>query len=357
MKRIGMRGLLLSGLLLAAPAEAKTIAGPWPVSDPTSVVVLGTPHLSGIDTLKPEWLQPLLDRLAAWHPQVITIEGLSGPECHLLRVYEKNWPGTADDYCKRVESVAALAAKSTGLDMPAAEAEAEKQVEGLGPSPTPGARRRLAAIFAAAGNLGSATVQWLRLPVAERREGDGVDGPVKAALDDLTVRRNENYLVAAALAARLGLDRVYPVDDHLSDRIMDGAPAGFEQTIPKLWNSGPKPQSRITADAMEKGLKGGATVLAYYRFLNLPKTGEEAVASDMGRAFRDSSPQKHGQRYVAGWQARNLHMVANIETAIGHRPGERALVIVGATHKPYFEAYLGMMHEVRLVPTAQVLGK
>jgi hypothetical protein len=288
---------------------------------------------------------------------VITIEGLSGPECHLLRVYEKNWPETADDYCRAVERVSALATKSTGLDMPAAEVEAEKEVEELGSAPAPSARRHLAAVFAAAGNLGSAAVQWLRLPPSERREGDGVDDPLKAALDELMVRRNENYLIAVALAARLGLDRLYPVDDHLSDRIMEGAPAGFEQAIRSLWDSGPKPRSRITAEALEAGLKDGATLLAYYRFLNLAKTGEETVLSDMGRAFPDSSPQKHGRRYVAGWEARNLHMVANIRTALGHQPGARGLVIVGATHKPYFEAYLGMMHGIRVVPAAQVLGK
>jgi hypothetical protein len=50
-------------------------------------------------------------------------------------------------------------------------------------------------------------------------------------------------------------------------------------------------------------------------------------------------------------------MVANIRAAMGHDPGGRTLVIVGATHKPYFDAYLPMMHEVRLVPSAQVLGK
>jgi hypothetical protein len=50
-------------------------------------------------------------------------------------------------------------------------------------------------------------------------------------------------------------------------------------------------------------------------------------------------------------------MVANVRAAMGHYPGQRALVIVGATHKPYFDAYLGMMHEVRVVPAAQVLGK
>ncbi len=35
----------------------------------------------------------------------------------------------------------------------------------------------------------------------------------------------------------------------------------------------------------------------------------------------------------------------------------RVLVVVGATHKPYFEAYLRLMHEIRITPVEQVLGK
>jgi hypothetical protein len=38
-------------------------------------------------------------------------------------------------------------------------------------------------------------------------------------------------------------------------------------------------------------------------------------------------------------------------------PGARALVVVGSSHKPYFDAYLGLMHEVRVVPAVQVLGR
>jgi hypothetical protein len=128
------------------------------------VVVLGTPHLSSIEHLKPEWLEPIVLRLAAWKPQQIMIEGLSGPECFLLRRYQRSWPETADGYCKRVESIAAQAAKTTGLNMPAAEAASEEAVRKLGSSSTPEDRRRMALLFAAAGNLGSAATQWLRLP-------------------------------------------------------------------------------------------------------------------------------------------------------------------------------------------------
>lgn len=354
MKRLGL--MIAALLAVSSPSAAEPLIGPWPVDDPTTVLVLGTPHLSGIQKLQPQWLEPLLGRLAAWKPQLITIEGLSGPECFLLRRYERSWPETADDYCSRVESLAALASKTTGLDMPAAEAAAEVAVAKLGPATTPAERRQMAALFAAAGNLGSAATQWLRLAPAERRAGDGVDAALAQALDELSVRRNENYLIAAALAARLGLERVYPTDDHLSDRTQAEGPPGLGEALQKIW-SGPRPPLVADTLAMEGKLDGGESLLAYYRAMNRTDVGEAFVRADMGTAFATASPAKHGRRYVAWWEARNLRMVANIRSALGRHPGTRALVIVGATHKPYFDAYLGMMHEVRLDPVSSVLGE
>ena len=350
-------GLAIAALLgIGSTAAAEPLVGPWPVADPTPVLVLGTPHLSGIEKLQPQWLEPLLGRLAGWKPQLITIEALSGPECYLLRRYEKSWPETADSYCARVEKLAALAAKTTGLDMPAAEAAAEAAVAKLGPASTPDERRQMAALFAAAGNLGSAATQWLRLAPAERRAGGSIDTELAKALDELSVRRNENYLIAAALAARLGLERVYPTDDHLSDRIQAEGPAGIGEALQQIW-SGARPALVADTLAMESKLDGGESVLAYYRRLNRADVGEAFVRADMGKAFATASPAQHGRRYVAWWEARNLRMVANIRSALGRQPGARALVIVGATHKPYFDAYLGMMHEVRLTPVSSVLGK
>ncbi|HYI42258.1 MAG TPA: DUF5694 domain-containing protein, partial [Sphingomicrobium sp.] len=293
-------------------------------------------------------------RLEAWRPQVITIEALSGPQCFLLRHYEKSWPGTADSYCSRVEAVAAIGAAATGLDMPAAEAEAEAAVAKLSPPSGPADRRRLAALFATAGNLGSAAVQWLRLPAQERRAGDSVDAALARALDELIVRRNENFLIAAALAARLRLDRVYPTDDHLSDRLQGEAPPGLGEALQAIW-SGARPPLVEQAQALEKGLNSGEAVLRYYRFVNRADFGEASVRADMGKAFATPSEHDHGRRYVAWWESRNLAMAANIRAAIGKNPGARALVIVGSTHKPYLDAYLQTQHEVRVVPAASVL--
>lgn len=348
--------LFLATILSASAGQAAPLVGPWPVTNPSEVLVLGTPHLSGIEHMQQDWLEPLLTRLADWKPQLIATEALSGPECYLLRRYERSWPDTADSYCTRVERIAALAGKDIGLDMPAAEAAAEAAAATLGPSSSPAERRRAAALFAAAGNLGSAATQWLRLAPPERRAAERLGLELVQALDQLVVVRNENYWIAATLAARLGLERVYPTDDHLSDRIQSEAPPGLGEALTAIW-SGERPPMALQAQAMEKSLKNGADVLALYRFLNRPEVGEAFVRADMGTAFATPSAGEHGRRYVAWWETRNLHQVANVRAAMAHYPGGRALVLVGNTHKPYFDAYLQMMHEVRLVPSDRALGR
>lgn len=58
-------------------------------------------------------------------------------------------------------------------------------------------------------------------------------------------------------------------------------------------------------------------------------------------ALRAKSLENYPQMCVAGWEIRNLHMVANIRETFRERPGARVLSIVGVTHKPWFDAWLG----------------
>jgi len=69
----------------------------------------------------------------------------------------------------------------------------------------------------------------------------------------------------------------------------------------------------------------------------------------------EPSPQAFGRNYVGYWETRNLRMVANIRDVVGQTPGMRLLAIVGASHKPYYEAYLNLMHDVQLVDAEAVL--
>ncbi|MBI1404634.1 MAG: hypothetical protein GC145_00740 [Caulobacter sp.] len=353
----------LAALALALPAAAQPGAAAFDPrrekagipGAPTQVLVLGTLHLGQTPrTFKADWLEPLLGRLQAWDPQVITIEGLSGEACAGLKAYEAVYAEAVADYCPRTLAMAALGQTATGLTMSAAWEKAAAMLADWPATPTPAQRRTLAATFAAAGEIDSALVQWLRLAPEERRVGDGLDAPLVEALNRLQTRKNENNLIAAELAARLGLERVYAVDDHSSDQIALSRPQVCNAEIQAVWARPDGPAFETLAKA-EAELSDGESLLAYYRLLNSPTMQRAFIGADQLANMRTPSAAQCGRQYMAWWETRNLRMVANIRAAFGPTPGVRVLSVVGSSHKPYFDAYLEMIHEVRLVDAEEVL--
>ena len=317
---------------------------------PNEVLVLGSPHLSGLpDSFKIDSLGLVLDRLAAWKPGIITVEAIAGPQCEMLRHYKAEYEDAADTYCRDL----APAEKATGLTVAAATAEADRLLTAWPAAPTAAQRRHLAAVFLAAGDPASALVQWLRLPAPKRHEGDGLDTALMAALRKSEGSRNENYALAATLAARIGLERVYPADDHTADATVANLGKAYEETMTRVWSAaGP----RLSAmKAQEAKLGSPQATLDYYRYHNRPQAAADAFTYDFGAALKDGVPELYGRRYVGWWETRNLRMVANIRAAFVPHPGARVLAIVGSSHKGYFEAYLNMMHDVRLVDAESVL--
>jgi hypothetical protein len=328
------------------PRAHRTFAGP-----PSQVLVLGAPHLSGLpDTFKPEQLAPVLDKLAAWKPAIITIEALSGPQCEYLRRYAVLHANAADDYCPDPSA----AQRSVGLDMAGATIAAEQALAKWPATPTPAQRRHLAALFLAGGNPASALVQWLRLPPAERRVGDGVDAAMVALIEKRQVRRDESIQVAAVLAARLGLERVYPTDDHTADDDAGSDPA-YGKAVSAAWDNPATAKRKADGDAFDARLAAPGGMLSLYRYYNDVADAELTFDSDFGAALNDSSPGRYGRRHVGWWETRNLRMVANIRAVLQRQPGARLLTIVGASHKGYFEAYLDLMHDVTLADAQAVL--
>ena len=351
---------------LVAAAAAQSFAAGTPAFDPRNykdqvagkpaeVLVLGTPHLSQLpEKLDPALLEPLLDRLAAFKPEVITIEALPGEECDTLLRFKARHGTAWDDYCVPLDEIE----KATGLDIPAATAEVDKTLAAWPDKPTAAQRRRLAMLFLAAGDRASATVQWLRLPAEERHAGDGLDDKMVEIILRKGKAPNENYAIGSVLAARLGLERVYPTDDHLADTALDeNSPEGkaYGKAIQAVWSTKPEPAVRTEYLRRQKTVKTSAELMDFYRFLNDPKTQRESILSDMGAAARAPAAQPYGRQYLSWWENRNLRMIANIRSAFADKPDARVLSIVGSTHKGYFDAYLDMMQDVRIIDAMQFL--
>lgn len=335
-------------------AKAVAIADAAVHERKTEVLVLGTPHLSALpEGTDPARFEPLLAKLAAWQPQLIALEGIGGAQCDYLREFAFAYEGTAEAYCFDAQP----AREALGLDQAGAEAAIERILSEPAADRPPAERRRLAALFLAAGNRASAMVQWLRLPAVERHADAVLTDELAEALTPRS-RLNENYVIGARLAARLGLERVYLVDDHTGDRATGPNTGAFAEVMPRIWDNEWANGYRQHGGEWIARLSDApspAAVIDCYIDYNSPQTAELVVRGDFGAAAADDSPGKVGRRYLAYWETRNLRMVANIREAAGPRPGIRVLAVVGASHKPYYERYLGMLSEMELADVADVL--
>lgn len=351
------------------PALALLVSLAWPVSAQftpplgeqlevagprTQMLTLGSTHLSGhTGKWSKAWLEPLVQRLVDWKPTLITVEQLSGAQCEVLRADPSRYGEVFSTYCRD----AAPFQRALGLTQAQAEADAERRLEAWPAAPTPVQRRELAMLFLAAGDPYSAQVQWLRLPPAERRAGDGVDGAALELLERRSGRMNETYDVAAEVAARVGLERLHAVDDHTSDAIdfADAAAFGpWQQARYEAIGASPVGAKGRAADA---GVRDAASLLAYYRAMNAAGAIDAQIAADFGGAAADAHPERFGRKYVAWWETRNLRMLANIREATALHPGARVLNVVGASHKPWYDAWARQLVDVDVVDAAAVLAR
>jgi hypothetical protein len=346
-----------TALVFALPAIAGTPAfdpRSWKgahIGPPTQVLTIGSTHLGQIKVaVTPEMLTPLLNKLAAFKPDIITHEGISGEQCDVLERYAARYPDMFKTYCFG----AAEAEKATGLTVASAMAQIETTLAGWPAKPSAAQRRQMAALFLAANDRPSARVQWLQLDAAERKTGDGIDEALLKIVTRAGAKPNETFDIAVELAARLGLNRVYAVDDHTADSIQGLAGPGLDKFLQRFWGTS-KSSIADDFDRRESAMKTGADVLTLYRVTNRPATQLEFISIDYRRAMNVASPENYGRIYNAWNETRNLRMVANIRAAFGDSPGARVLNIVGASHKPYYDAYLGMMSDVKLVDAEVVL--
>jgi hypothetical protein len=318
----------------------------------SQVMVLGSVHLGQNAELRSlvaskENLQPLLDRLAAFKPELIAIEALSGWDCDALMRYAKSMPKVYKNYCRNTDA----AKNATGLSVADATSSVISILKAWPARPTPSGRRHLAALFLAANDPYSALVQWLRLPKKERRTGDSLNENLVGLLTALEGEANESNLIGSALAARLGLDRVYPIDDHSADSIIAALGPAYEKAMQEVWSA---PNAFSDDYSARAKVKTTSDLLSLIRYVNDPETNRQAALTDMGRAVK-AGPPYYGRQYNGWWETRNLRMASNIRAALAEKPGARALVIVGATHKAYLDDYLDLLAEVKVIDSSVFL--
>ena len=332
-------------------------------SDRTRVLVLATLHLRTVvkDDAGLSGLAPLVNVLERFKPDVIAVERLSGETVESLERLAPTYDAVLDTFASNILSIGKAARKALDLDRLGAEARLTKLLDTFEARPADQVptsdRIQAALLLAAAYDLTSAALQWSYVPSALRTAGDTLPKEVTDGLTKTLASRNEAITIGVALARRLGHHRVCGIDDqsdglfqlnHGSQLMAElSASPEFEKLKESvLFTDLPK---RMAA-ATESG-----DLLGLYRWINSPEYGSADLDAQWHLFLRSSLPSGLDRERAALWEVRNLAIAGNIRRATASEPGKRALVIIGASHKPFLDAYLRQMMDLDVVEAKDVL--
>ncbi|HSJ09042.1 MAG TPA: DUF5694 domain-containing protein [Longimicrobiales bacterium] len=325
----------------------------------SEVMVLGSIHLAGErDRLTEAHLAPLLSRLEAFAPTRIAIEALTSDELALLAMREAHDPAAAELLGMFGGSTVAAgrsAQQHLGIDYVTAELRARSLLDDVDRALTDDERLSATAWLVAAYDFNSAALQWSYLPAAVRADASSLPADVHDMLQRRLQGSNEIVTVAMALARRLGLQRLYPMDSQyegvrtlalpraaLTALLSDPARGAL---LDREW------QQR--ADSIRSAGFADGDLLPLYRFTN----SDEYQRGDLTQwrwLFRNTDPAGLDRFRYAMWELRNVRQAANVVDIAASSKAERVLVLVGASHKAHLDRILATQLGVRLVQFAEI---
>lgn len=369
--RAALRRVLATAclLLLLTPASthaqrpgadpASPLATTVPDSVATTVFVLGTTHLSAVaDRFEPSMVDSLIAALDAFGPDAIAVENLPGRQVAAM----ETWGGRLDRVTQRFAGEFLYhghrVQDQTGWSWSTANRRADSLLavaRSAAPNVDPETRRALVRSLTAAYRFPSAALQWRYLSEDARASQTILPDTTAAALDQALTAANETYSIGMRLAHRRGHQRLYPMDYQAEKDLLLDIYRPLQKATDSMRTAFQNhPVFQRGDSLLQAGLKSGS-LLPLYRHKNSEARARAGVEMQWEALLHARLPDEMGRTRVAAWETRNLHMVGHIQRMIAQHPGEPVLVIVGSSHKPFFDAYLRQMMSVQVVDAEAVL--
>lgn len=367
--RVPILALVLGTALLAGVpvAAQERSCGPVPLRAPiaeterTEILVLATPHLRRLESLDRSKLEGLLEALERWSPDVIGVEVLPAGDVVAMEALPGFGP-VLDAFAGPAREIGAVAREASGLGWTEAAVEADSLLKALRVAPPGGRasiRARLVPRLAAAYRPHSAALQWAYLEEEDPATAATIPDTLRTLLRARLDAPSEEAAIGLALARRLGHEVVHPIDDHSDKdaylRMAGALTAELEatQAYRELAESGAlEASARRLAAAHAAG-----DLLPHYLELNAPDAQAADVDLQWAFFFRTRLPSGLDRTRVAMWEERNHGIAAHVRRITAPIPGGRALVVIGASHKPFLDAYLACGMDVTVVDLADIVEK
>jgi len=333
----------------------------------THILVLGTFHFSNIEkSFRPGMLDGLVAALERFKPDAVCVESLPGSRVHELELRRDAGPLYAEILDSFAKTHLDLGKPALGLlrTTPTAAANKVRELTAVvraakPPEKTREARANLAVWMLAAYDPNSAVLQWSYLSDEEKHAQKSIPAELAARLETAQRKINEVPALAVLLARRIGLENLYPVDDFEDLDVYPEILPQMERDFagnPLLASSSKAPIYGEMNRRLEKCLRD-QDLLPQFRFLNSPEYGRADVDAQWGVFLRTHFASGSDRGRLGLWENRNLKIAARIKAVAAIHSGSRILVIYGAAHKPFLEAYLAQTADVEIVPFDKLMDR
>jgi hypothetical protein len=337
------------------PLRTDSTAGPA-----TKVFVLGTAHLSSVsDQFEPATVDSLITLLDAFGPDAIGIEGRSGRQIAAM----ERWGGSFDKVLQRFAGTSLYHGNRIRRHTGRTWSESNQRADSLlavARSDTldlgTEGRLRLIHNLIAAYRLPTAALQWKYLAPEARSTQRLLPDTTAVDLNKRLTAANESYSIGMRLAHRRGHQRLYPIDDQTDTDLAYKMKSPMRLIGDSLRNAYERHPIFQRSDSLLKAGVRGGNLLPFYRHVNQEKVGRANLDLQWRTLLEVDLPDQLGPQRLARWEARNLHSVGHIQRVVAQHAGEKVLVIVGASHKLFYDAYLRQMMGVTVVDAEEVLS-
>jgi Family of unknown function (DUF5694) len=348
--------LLGTALLCAQPSKDTSplahLQSLVPKAERTQVMVLGTFHFREIqDRFKPSMVEQLLRKLEGFKPDVIAVEMLPGSRINELELRPKATPiheELLSNYASVQLELGHQAQSLLKLDMIEASKALATQVV---PPIDSAALVRQTLLDLAAYELPSALLSWSRIPGGDHGARSQLPATLADKLDAQLSRVNEMQAIAIPLARRLGLPVINCVDKFEDPEAMGPVIQALITSLkdsPLIAVAG-KSQVYIEATEHRDAAVKEGDLLQIFRYLNSPSYSAGDVDAQWGLFLRTHLKDGSDRGRLALWENRNLMIAGRIRAITARHPGKRILIIYGAAHKPFLDAYLGMCSDLQII--------
>lgn len=161
------------------------------------------------------------------------------------------------------------------------------------------------------------------------------------------------------MARNLGLQKLLSIDDQQDKDIYSKIlPELTKQLLDDtLYNRVANSDVYKTTDKIFKEGYQNKNLLPYFLFINSQEYAIKDAEAQWGVFYKLNLKSGLDRTRAALWEVRNLNIASNIRRATSLNLGSRLLVIVDPSHKPFLEAYLSSLGDIKIVQLNSLLQK